>query len=329
MFSPVRFRMLVADADAATQAALRELFALDFEITEAGDAGEAKARMEGAEGFDCALVATELAGGEGLELCRWVRAHPRLSRTPVLLLSRDAREASEARGLDAGAVDYLLKPLRPAILRARVAAHVALKRQVDHLAAQALTDPLTGLANRRHFLAAVGREWRRGLRHATPLGLILADIDDFKRFNDRYGHPAGDECLVRVARALEGAARRSADFVGRLGGEEFALLLADSDAAGIERVADRVCRRIAALAIPHADSRAGACVTVSVGWVAAVPTAESAARDLIDAADRELYAAKLAGRARSRGRIVPSAAIAPVAFGHVPSFGGGLACVGI
>lgn len=159
-------------------------------------------------------------------------------------------------------------------------------------------DALTGLANRRGFDRVLAQEWLRAQREQTPIALVIIDVDYFKRFNDRYGHPAGDLCLRQVAALLAGAARRPADLATRLGGEEFALLLPGTDAAGAAHLAWELRAALIALGIPHADGLGGG-VTLSAGVAAQYPApVDYGTAALIEAADRALYRAKSEGRDR-------------------------------
>jgi diguanylate cyclase (GGDEF)-like protein len=168
------------------------------------------------------------------------------------------------------------------------------------------TDALTGLANRRHFDRCLAAEWVRAQRHQMPLALLLLDVDHFKRFNDRHGHPAGDSCLREVAKLLRSAARRPTDLVARIGGEEFAILLPHQDGDEAEVVALRCLAALARARIVHGDSPVAAHVTLSIGiaHVAHVNGSAGTMRDadvarLLDAADGALYGAKQQGRQRS------------------------------
>lgn len=162
-----------------------------------------------------------------------------------------------------------------------------------------LRDALTGLANRRAFDEALRRAWRRGRRTGHPVSLLYLDIDFFKAYNDFYGHPAGDACLVEVARLLERVANRESDLAARLGGEEFVVLLSETDAAGAGCVAERFHRLLAERALPHQGSAVADCLTVSIGIASCQPDGDSEADRIIDQADQALYAAKHAGRNRT------------------------------
>ena len=168
-------------------------------------------------------------------------------------------------------------------------------RQLERLSHR---DGLTGIANRRRFDEALALEWSRALRHGHSLALLLLDIDDFKGYNDGYGHLAGDDALRQVARALNEALGRAEDCVARYGGEEFAVLLPQSTLAEAESVAAHVAEAVARLALAHAFSRAAPYLTVSIGVAALVPQAGLDALALITRADGALYRAKTLGRNR-------------------------------
>lgn len=165
-----------------------------------------------------------------------------------------------------------------------------------HVHAMSRADSLTGLANRRHFDEFLASEWRRNSRTGTPLSLMMVDVDHFKRFNDRHGHPAGDDCLRRIGVALATLVRRSGDLCARYGGEEFALILSDTDAEASTRMAQTLVRAVRSAAIRRDNSPGHPTVTVSVGVATMVPQRDTSAKMLMAAADEALYAAKNGGR---------------------------------
>lgn len=171
-----------------------------------------------------------------------------------------------------------------------------LQRELEALSYQ---DGLTGVANRRRFDTVLESEWASARRKGLPLTLILLDIDHFKEFNDRYGHLAGDDCLRRVACALQEAALRPRDFVARYGGEEFVLVLPETDAASARTVAERVRRGVQALDIAHDRSPVAGCVTVSLGIGTLVPQAAHDPQRFLHEVDTLLYRAKQRGRNRA------------------------------
>ncbi|MBW4481066.1 MAG: PAS domain S-box protein [Tildeniella torsiva UHER 1998/13D] len=183
-----------------------------------------------------------------------------------------------------------------AIQQSQLYQHIqTVNRQLEHLATH---DGLTQVANRRSFDIYLQQEWGRLLRAQAPLSLILCDIDHFKRYNDTYGHPAGDVCLQQVAQALEQVAQRPADLVARYGGEEFALVLPDTDRAGAKAIARAIQQALAELALYHGASPLGQRITLSLGIASVIPTVGQNAQTLIDQADAALYSAKQQGRDR-------------------------------
>lgn len=170
-----------------------------------------------------------------------------------------------------------------------------IEAQVKDLTAQSMTDTLTGLPNRRAFDMRLALEFGRARRQAQPLALLVIDVDYFKRYNDRYGHPAGDAALRTVSEVLCAACGRTIDLAARLGGEEFAVLLPATPMDGAVDVARRIRQLLAAKAVPHADSEVDAHLTLSVGIAAILPV-DGSAHALVERADRALYAAKTQGR---------------------------------
>ena len=238
---------------------------------------------------------------DGYEICRRLKADPTTRDIPVIFITALDGEAEEEKGLAAGAADYITKPFHPAIVRLRVHNHLMLKLQRDRLAALTMTDGLTEIANRRRLDLHLDAEWRRCARAQCPLSAIMVDVDHFKSFNDRYGHAAGDECLRRVAQALDSVPSRPGDLVARSGGEEFVCLLPGTDAKGALLIAERLCTAVYDLAIPHADAGADGRVTVSAGVATVEPTRDGTPEFLLKQMDDRLYEAKRTGRNRAVG----------------------------
>jgi diguanylate cyclase (GGDEF)-like protein len=187
-----------------------------------------------------------------------------------------------------------------------VRTHLTLKLQNDLLRSMALMDGLTGVANRRKFDEDISADWRQCFREQKPLSLILVDVDYFKRYNDRYGHLAGDGCLKSVAQALSETVRRPYDLVARYGGEEFACVLPNTGLSGAVEIAEKMQERVRALGIEHSASDVDRVVTISLGVATLTPTGELGFEALIEAADKQLYNAKKAGRARVCSSSIPS-----------------------
>jgi diguanylate cyclase (GGDEF)-like protein len=199
------------------------------------------------------------------------------------------------RTVEIDAVWSFGRRLAPVLQQQRVRElNTLLQRANEQLASLAATDALTGLANRRAFDERIEYEWARARRHGASLALITLDLDFFKQYNDTFGHPAGDTCLRRVSEVV-GQGRRSTDLFARIGGEEFAVLLPDTDLAGALVIADRIRSGVEALKLDHPKSPFEV-VTATLGLAVQVPGATSEVHELVKAADAALYAAKAAGR---------------------------------
>ena len=177
-------------------------------------------------------------------------------------------------------------------------ANQELAERNEELKGLAEFDDLTKIPNRRMFEQELKRGWRRMVRTSRPLTLLLCDVDNFKAFNDTYGHQTGDECLVKVARAVQGSACRPGDYAARYGGEEFAVILQDTGIEGAQHVAERICQMVRNLAFAHAGSTVAKTVTISVGAASIMPTHEREPEALVRKADECLYQAKGEGRNR-------------------------------
>lgn len=249
---------------------------------------------------DLILLDIVMPGMDGYAVCSKLKADPQTATIPVIFVSALDGTDDETKGLGLGAIDYVSKPIRPAILRARVRNHLSLKRAHDMLEHLSATDALTGVANRRRLEEVIELEFARQTRSQEPLSVIMLDVDHFKIFNDTYGHAAGDECLKRIAATLRRTLRQQVDLVARYGGEEFMCVLPNSPKAQAVEVAERIRAQIAALGIEHEGAPTKQ-VSASLG----VATAEfgqdiSPARFMAEA-DQRLYAAKRAGRNRVCG----------------------------
>lgn len=274
---------------AALQAEQEVLFALD---------GVRALELARSAQPDLILLDAVMPGMDGYAVCAALRGAADTRDIPVIFVTALKSPEDETRALDAGAADFITKPVNAAVVRARVRTQLTVKRQADALRALTLTDPLTGVANRRAFDERLLAEWRRCARAGLPVTLILADVDHFKAYNDCYGHQAGDACLVQVGAALRRGAGRSHDLVARYGGEEFAILLPQLDAAGAECVARRLMRELAGLGLPHAASPTAPQLTVSMGLRSLVPADGQGPETLVAGADALLYSAKAGGRNR-------------------------------
>lgn len=183
-------------------------------------------------------------------------------------------------------------------LTSRIAIERSLVEANEQLKALSFVDGLTGIANRRTFDEALEREFQVARRKQQPLSLLMIDIDHFKAYNDRYGHPAGDQVLIRVAEIIRDHVNRPADLVSRYGGEEFVVLLPDTPRDGALQVAERLLKAVDQAVLPHDASPVADHITLSIGLATQVPRMQAEAAGLLEASDASLYRAKAAGRHR-------------------------------
>lgn len=262
---------------------------------------------------DLVLLDIRLPGGnDGYWVAQRMREAETGGWTPIIFLSGLDGDLDVWRGIEAGGDDYLVKPVKPIVLAAKLRAMrrlrdmrrrlVALTEEL-HLANQRLNemvemDPLTGLVNRRGFDRILHSEILAARRDGTPLTLMLCDLDHFKRYNDTLGHVQGDTCLKEVSRVLHEVCMRPRDVASRYGGEEFALILPNTPRSGAMTFARALGKLLKTRAIAHPGSPNGEMLTLSGGITTCVPDETTSAESMLMRADEALYAAKAQGRDR-------------------------------
>ena len=245
---------------------------------------------------DIVLLDAEMPGMNGFEVCAALHSDPLTKDVPVIFITARNDIDCEIAALNAGAVDFITKPISPIIVSLRVQMHLTIKQQADELRQLSRVDGLTGAVNRRWFDELIESEWARAIRTKSHIGLLMIDVDNFKAYNDNYGHTDGDRCLKGVVAAIRSVVRDPPDIVARFGGEEFVCLLPGTDLGGATVVAQRVLEAIRACQIPHAYSGVENYVTVSIGADSQIPQQNQLWSTLIDGADRYLYKAKQTGK---------------------------------
>jgi len=291
-------RILIVDDIPANIQLLAGILESDYEIFFA-TTGERALEIAAEKDIDLILLDIMMPEVDGYEVCRRLKADPSLQEIPVIFVTAKTQVDDELKGFDVGAVDYIVKPISPPIVQARVKIHLELKTHRDYLRSLSNYDGITGIPNRRYLDEMLQRTCNQSRRSRTPLSMFMADIDYFKQYNDRYGHLAGDDCLKLVAQALSKALVRPADFIARYGGEEFAVICPETSAKDANMVAAKLLDAVGALAIPHEESAAAPIVTISIGGVTINPEnpgREIEPANLIHRADTLLYKAKKNGR---------------------------------
>jgi two-component system, cell cycle response regulator len=294
--------VLIADDDTVSRLMLaRTLTSCGYEVVAAKDGDEAWSILEKPDAPRLAILDWMMPGMTGPALCRRLRESNREPYTYVLLLTARTDKQDVVEGMEAGADDYITKPFETKELEVRLRAgrrildlQADLVKAREALREQATHDPLTGLWNRYALLDTLKREQRRAAREGTPLAVIMADLDHFKRVNDTYGHLAGDAILREAARRMQSVVREY-DHVGRYGGEEFLIVLPGASAVNAVQLAERL-RAVIAQEAMSADGGPPIGVTASFGVFAAGRAAGADPEMLIRLADQALYRAKEKGR---------------------------------
>jgi two-component system, cell cycle response regulator len=305
-FEPCPRTVLIADDDAIYRHLLQtQLLQWGYQVVVVENGLEAWSALQAEDAPKMAILDWMMPGLDGIGLCRRIRSQTSGGYRYVLLLTARNNKADVVAGLEAGADDYLTKPFDVDELRARARAgqrilelQDALIKAREALQFEAAHDRLTGLWNRGAIMDLLHRESQRCARGGQPLGVIIADLDHFKQINDRHGHLAGDAVLRDVGRRLVEAVRNY-DYVGRYGGEEFLIVLADCAASDLASTAERIRCHVAECAVHIGPVQIS--VTVSLGLVSTIARRPEAVlpEELVRAADTALYCAKANGRNRA------------------------------
>jgi len=268
--------------------------------------------------IDIVLLDVQMPEMNGFEVAELMRANNKTKDIPIIFITAINKEEEYIfKGYELGAVDYLYKPISNEILKSKVKVFVKLNEQtkiieektkaleekiiqlkivekkLNHLVR---IDKLTGVFNRRAFEEIFELEWARTVRSNGFFSTLMIDIDNFKNFNDTYGHLKGDDCLKDVAKTIEKTLRRITDKVSRLGGEEFIVLLPETDLEGAKLIAEEIRKNIEDLQIPNEEIGTSKFVTISIGISSVLPTRFIEKKEFIDRADKALYIAKKNGK---------------------------------
>ena len=289
------FTLLIVDDDKHNRLLLTELFEGEYKIIQAKNGLQALERAR-AHAPDLILLDVLMPEMDGMAVIRALKRDDATRHIPVIFITALDSAADEELGLDLGAVDYIAKPFHPPIARVRVRNHLQIVHQRRLLEQIAALDGLTGIPNRRRFDEALAQEWSRCQRSGLPLSLIVADVDQFKQYNDTLGHAAGDRVLQEVAAVLRQCARRPGDLAARYGGEEFVLLLPETGAQEAQMLAEELRAKLEARGLTHPASPVGASVTLSIGGASTTPMQAEADPAFFPLADAALYQAKASGR---------------------------------
>jgi len=232
---------------------------------------------------------------DGYQTLSELKKCDKTKKIPIIFITGLSSSEDEEKGLALHAADYISKPFSGMIVKLRVRNQIQIVNQLRTIERLSMIDQLTNIPNRRSFDERLHIEWNRAIREQMPISLLMLDIDNFKNYNDTYGHQQGDVLLKTVAEILSLSSKRSTDFAARWGGEEFVILLPNTPLPNAVNIAETIRINIENEVIPCADNSTTK-ITASIGVNTLIPTRENSADAFISAADKALYAAKAAGR---------------------------------
>jgi diguanylate cyclase (GGDEF)-like protein len=292
-----KYVILAVDDEKVNLCMLNQILSSDYTVLIAKSGKEALKRVE-REHPDLILLDIIMPDMSGFDVIDELKKSEHASKIPVIFITGLSADEDEEKGFSLGAVDYITKPFKNAIVRARVRTHIQVIDQIRTIERLGLIDPLTDIPNRRSFDRHLDIEWRRCVRDRRPISFLMMDLDKFKNYNDTYGHPQGDVLLKDVSKIFTRAARRPSDMAARLGGEEFGILLPDAELDSATAIAEKVRSEVESARISAEDGSITAPITISIGVVSTVPQKDDDAKEFIARADEYLYRAKDAGRNR-------------------------------
>ena len=287
-------KILIVDDSIVQATQLMAILADEYDVTIAQTAEEGL-RHVSSESYSLILLDVVMPGMDGFTLLKKLQEEIVTQSIPVILITSLSDVEHEQYGLVLGAVDYISKPFNPHIVRARVNTHIKLYDYRREVELRSMTDQLTGIANRRRYAGYSVEKWHEAVRLKIPFSVCMFDIDHFKRYNDTFGHPAGDKVIAAVARTVASRLHRTTDFFARYGGEEFVAISMGDPGEKIFHYLNKIRQAVEDLRIAH-DPSVAEWVTVSVGGVTIVPTMETPYSVYLKIADTMLYDAKKHGR---------------------------------
>ncbi|MCL1932057.1 MAG: diguanylate cyclase [Treponema sp.] len=293
-------KILVVDDEKMNIIALAHFLKPQYEIIVAVDGASA---LEAAEKHlpDIILLDIIMPDMNGFDVLIKLKNSAATMDIPVIFLTGLSDAGDEEKGLSLGAVDYITKPFNQSVVKARIKTQLKMVEYIHTIEKLCMLDALTGLSNRRGFDTRMDVEWGRAYREKKTLGLIMLDIDNFKRYNDTYGHPQGDILLQAVAEVINKTVNRTSDFTARWGGEEFMILLPNTDIEGTVNIAEQIRINIEETIVPCTD-RTKTSATISLGADSIIPDDEHSLASFIAGVDKLLYAAKKNGRNQTCSR---------------------------
>lgn len=285
--------LIIDDSNLQTEA-LKAILEDEYDISISQTAQDG---LDNAKNGDFSLILLDviMPDLDGFNVLKQLQGTLLTKYIPIIMITSLSDAHHEEKGLTLGAVDYIAKPFNPLIVKARVRTHVKLFQYQLNFRQQALVDKLTGIANRRSYNRNSRMKWREAVRLGIPFSICMIDVDNFKLYNDTYGHAAGDKVLASVAQTISSHLHRATDYVARYGGEEFVMLLMENDARSSFEFMKRIRRSVEDLHIPQ-NPLVAKWVTISMGGITLTPKIDNTYDSYAQIADTMLYDAKRYGR---------------------------------
>ena len=289
--------ILIIDEDSTVYLQLESILVYDWEVSSEKSAKDGLSRALSLKP-DLIFLNALLPSKKGLETLCTLKDSPELNKIPVIIVASDTDEALEEESFTLGAADFLSMPFRSAMIKARVKNQLQILNQIKTIEQLGMTDKLTNLYNRRGFNDKYTSEWKRCIREKAPVSFLMLDVDKFTDYNDTYGHPQGDLLLKILADMFEKAARRPTDFASRRRGNEFGILLPNTDLEPAIKIAERIRDSVDRLRLLTDDGETETKTTLSIGVACMVPSTDANPDALISNAEKYLSKAKASGRNR-------------------------------
>ncbi len=296
MLEDTKFSILIVDDEKTNLDVLNHILKNEYTIYVA-KSGELALKRAVEDQPDLILLDIIMPDMSGYEVLKELKENDSTRNIPVIFITGLASAQDEEKGFLLGAVDYIIKPFNNAIVKSRVRTHLKIVQQMRTIEQMGKMDALTEIPNRRCFDERIGIEWKRAIREAETISILSVDADLFKQYNDTYGHLQGDILLQTLAKVFVSALKRPTDFVARIGGEEFVIILPNTELEGAGAIAEEIRRSVETMVIPSMGSETTN-ITVSIGVAAGKPKIDDEYVELLDEADKELYRAKNLGRNR-------------------------------
>jgi diguanylate cyclase (GGDEF)-like protein len=296
---PAKSTLLIVSTDANNSEALLGELQDEFNCVQVSDT--ALLREYDASQLDLIILESGSQGLNAFELCSELKSAAAFRAVPIIFLANVPVADEESRAVDLGAADFINNTLSMSLIKARIRSQIELKHKTDLLTEIALLDGLTCIPNLQRFQETLEVEWRRNLREFNDLSVVLIDIDDFSAFNDQYGAGSGDQVLKRVAQVIENNCLRAADLVARFDGDEFVALLPGIELENALKVAENICRAVAALGIENTGPGDAGVLTVSAGVATVEPTQDQNQAQLMEEVAEMLNSAQQMGGNQAQG----------------------------